>query len=101
MTCLEIYYSISGTLMMEPLLEHCSVKIALDLISSLGPSLGFYINFAKCEVFGKEDLSVFPCEITKRSHTPHLETFGAPIGNEIFCNNFLAHKQSNVSFLLH
>ena len=41
------------------------------------------------------------CEITKLSHTPHHEILGAPIGDEIFCNNFVAHKQSNVSFLLH
>ena len=27
----------------------CSVKIALDLISSMGPSLGFNINFAEME----------------------------------------------------
>ena len=79
----------------------CSVKIPLDLISSLGPSLGLYINFKKCEIFGKEDLSAFPCEITKRSHTPHLEILGAPIGDEVFCNNFVAQKQSNASFLLH
>ena len=79
----------------------CCVKIALDLISSLGPSLGLYINFKKCEVFGKEDLSAFLFEITKRSHTPHLEILGAPIGHEIFCNKFVAQKQSNASFLLH
>ena len=79
----------------------CSVKFALDLISSLGPSLGLYINFKKCELFGKEDLSAFPCEITKRSHTPHLETLGTSIGDEIFCNNFVAQKQSHASLLLH
>ena len=79
----------------------CCVKIALDLISSLGPSLGLYINFKKCEVFGKEDLSAFLFEITKRSHTPHLQILGAPIGHEIFCNKFVAQKQSNASFLLH
>ena len=73
----------------------CSVQNALDVISSIGPSLGFYINFTKCEVFGKGDLSAFPCEITKRSHTPHLEILGAPTGDENFCNNFVVHKQSN------
>ena len=67
----------------------------------MGPSLGFYINFAKCEVFVKGDLSVFLCEITKRSHTAEHEILGAPIGDEVFCYNFVAHKQSNVSFLLH
>ena len=46
----------------------CSGKIALHLISS-----GLlYIKLAKYEVFGKEHLSAFPCEITKWSHTPHL-----------------------------
>ncbi|KAL5475702.1 hypothetical protein EMCRGX_G025549 [Ephydatia muelleri] len=77
-----------------------SVRAALDVISSLGPSLGLYINFAKCEVFGKAELSAFPSEITKRYHTPQLEILGAPIGNEEFCNNFVINKQSSVSFLL-
>ena len=52
-------------------------------------------------MFGKGDLSAFPCEITKRSHTLHLEILGAPIGDENFCNNFVVRKQSNESFLLH
>ena len=60
-----------------------------------------YVLLIECELFGKEDLSAFPGEITKRSHTLHLEILDAPIGDEIFCNNFVAHKQSNVSFLLH
>ncbi|KAL5477585.1 hypothetical protein EMCRGX_G024399 [Ephydatia muelleri] len=45
-----------------------SVRAALDVISSLGPFLGLYINFAKCEVFGKAELSAFPSEISKRIH---------------------------------
>ena len=77
-----------------------SVRAALDVISSLGPSLGLYINFAKCEVFGKAELSAFPSEITKRYHTPQLEILGAPIGNEEFCSNFVINKQTSVSFLL-
>ena len=82
----------------------CSVKTALHVISSVGPSLGLYCNTStlqKCEVFGKEYLSAFPCEITKSSHTPHLEILGAPIhvGDEIFCSNFVAH--TNASFLFH
>ncbi|KAL5497106.1 hypothetical protein EMCRGX_G013513 [Ephydatia muelleri] len=77
-----------------------SVRAALDVISSLGPSLGLYINFAKCEVFGKAELSAFPSEITKRYHTPQLEILGAPIGNEESYINFVINKQSSVSFLL-
>ena len=37
-----------------------SVRATLDVISSLDPSLGLYINFAKCEVLGKAELSAFP-----------------------------------------
>ena len=32
----------------------CSVKIALDLISSLGPSLGLYINFKNVRCLGRK-----------------------------------------------
>ena len=65
-----------------------AVKHAIHLIQQFGPSLGLYINMAKCELFSRGDIEGFPADI-KVFHEPNL---GAPIGNAIFCAKFLAQK---------
>ena len=40
--------------------ESSSVLRALTIIQAQGPSLGFYVNLKKCELFSVSDLSSFP-----------------------------------------
>ena len=72
-----------------------AVKHAIHLIQQFGPSLGLYINMAKCEVFSQGAMEGFPADI-KVFHEPNLEILGAPIGDAIFCAKFLAQKRAKV-----
>ena len=82
-----------GTLTMHQSYVHfCIVQ---ELVSPLG----LVINIAKCEVYSLNDLSMFPSEM-RRSNVPHLEMLGSPIGDAIFCANFLSQKCMNASKLL-
>ena len=76
-----------------------AVNRAVTLIQEMGPSLGLFINFSKCELFGQGDLSSFPPEM-KVSRVPNLEILGAPIGDPIFCAKFLAQKRADAAKLL-
>ena len=77
-----------GTLTMHQSYVHfCIVQ---ELVSPLG----LVINIAKCEVYSLNDLSM------RRSNVPHLEMLGSPIGDAIFCANFLSQKCTNASKLL-
>ena len=56
-----------------------AVTRAVTLIQEMGPSLGLFINFSKCELFGQGDLSSlssFPPEM-KVARLPNLEILGA------------------------
>ena len=64
-----------------------AVKHAIHLIQHFGPSLGLYINTAKCELLSQIDMEGFPADI-KVFHEPNCEILGAPIG----CAKFLAQK---------
>ena len=82
-----------GTLTMHQFYVHfCIVQ---ELVSPLG----LVINIAKCEVYSLNDLSMFPSEM-RRSNVPHLEALGSPIGDAIFCANFLSQTCTNASKLL-
>ena len=61
---------------------------ALSIIQERGPTLGLFINAAKCKLFSLSDLSIFP-SMMKTSHLPHYEIPGAPIGDAIFCARFV------------
>ncbi|KAL5509010.1 hypothetical protein EMCRGX_G004288 [Ephydatia muelleri] len=61
-----------------------AVKHAIHLIQQFGPSLGLYINMAKCELFSQGDIEGFPADI-KVLHEPNFEILGAPIGDALFC----------------
>ena len=71
--------------------ESSSVLRALIIIQAQGPSLGFYINLKKCELFGVGDLSSFPPSM-QTSKLPNIEILGAPIGDAEFCKQFFANK---------
>ena len=68
--------------------ESSSVLRALTIILAQGPSLGFYVNLKKCELFGVSDLSSFPLSIQTSSH-PNIEIQGAPICDAEFYKQIL------------
>ena len=70
-----------------------AVKHAIHLIQQFGPSLGVYINMAKCELFSRGAMEGFPADI-KVFHETNFDILGAPIGDAIFCAKFLAQKQA-------
>ena len=45
---------------------------ALTIIQAQGPSLGFFVNLKKCELFSVSDLSSFPPSI-QTSNQPNME----------------------------
>ena len=63
--------------------EFSSVLRALTIIQAQGPSLGFHVNFKKCELFSVGDLSTFPVSI-QTSNQPNMEILGVPIGDAEF-----------------
>ena len=79
--------------------ESSSVLRALTIIQAQGPSLGFFVNLKKCELFSVSDLSSFPLSIQK-SNQPNMEILGAPIGDAEFCRKFLSSKHQAALALL-
>eukprot|EP00731_Ephydatia_muelleri_P025776 Em0017g859a len=78
--------------------ERSAVVRALHLIEELGPHLGLFINYPKCEVFSRNGISLFPASV-KSSILPNLEILGAPIG-DIVHSRFFAEKHNNFKVLL-
>eukprot|EP00731_Ephydatia_muelleri_P038287 Em0707g1a len=73
---------------------------AVTLIQKLGPALGLWINPAKCEWFSRTVVwSDFSQEM-KVSHELNFEVLGAPIGDPIFCANFLTQRCAKAVKLL-
>ena len=72
---------------------------AVTLIQKLGPALGLWINPAKCEWFSRTVWSDFSQEM-KVSHELNFEVLGAPIGDPIFCANFLTQRRAKAVKLL-
>ena len=79
--------------------ESSSVLRALTIIQAQGPSLGFFVNLKKCELFSVSDLSSFPPSI-QTSNQPNMEILGAPIGDAEFCRQFFASKHQAALALL-
>ena len=67
--------------------------------SLLGPSLGIHIILAKCELFSHNGNSILPSTV-KISQHPNLEILGAPIGDYLFCSNFITGKCADAKKLL-
>ena len=76
-----------------------SILRSLSLIQELGPPLGLYVNISKCELYCPGDTPTFPSEL-KVSHLPHFEILGCPIGDYIYCANFIASKRLQAHKLL-
>ena len=72
---------------------------AVSIPEEFGPSLGIFINLSKCEVFSRNDVHSFPAAM-KASHLPHMVILGAPIGDYLFCANFIASKHLDAVKLL-
>ena len=79
--------------------ERSAAVRALHLIKELGPHLGLFINYPKCEVFSRNGISLFPASV-KSSILPNLEILGAPIGDIVHCSRFFAEKHNNFKVLL-
>ena len=79
--------------------KKASVLWAVSILEEFGPSLGIFINLSKCEVFSRNDLHSFPAAM-KSSHLPHMVILGAPIGDYLFCANFIASKRLDAVKLL-
>ena len=79
--------------------KKASVLRAVSILEEFGPSLGIFVNLNKCEVFSRNDPHSFPAAM-KPSHMPHMVILGAPIGDYIFCANFIASKRLDVVKLL-
>ena len=79
--------------------ERSAVVRALHLIEELGPHLGLFINYPKCEVFSRNGCSLFPASV-KSSFLPNLEILGAPIGDLVHCSRFFAEKHNLFKVLL-
>ena len=77
-----------------------SICRSLTLIQELGPPLGLHINISKCELYCPSDASPFPPEL-KVFQLPHFEILGCPIGDYIYCANFIASKRLEARKLLH
>ena len=92
---LEAWYLDDGVLAGE----RSAVIRALHLIEDLGPHLGLYINFSKCELFSRSGNSLFP-PVVKSSLLPNLDILGAPIGDFVHCSRFLAEKCAMPKILL-
>ena len=76
-----------------------SVLWAVSILEEFGPSLGIFINLSKCEVFSRNDPHSFPAAM-KTSHLPHMVILGTPIGDYLFCANFIASKRLDAEKLL-
>ena len=92
---LEAWYLDDGVLAGE----RSAVIHALHLIEDLGPHLGLYIIFSKCELFSRSGNSLFP-PVVKSSLLPNLDILGAPIGDFVHCSRFIAEKCAMPKILL-
>ena len=57
------------------------------------------MNHEKCEVYSRNDITMFPSCI-KSSNLPHFEILGAPIGDYLYCANFVSSKRQQAARLL-
>ena len=72
---------------------------AMDIIQGDSTLNGLHINFQKCQLLSKQDLSMFHPEILRCS-TPDFEILGAPIGSPDFCTAFIEKKRKEANHLL-
>ncbi|KAL5479267.1 hypothetical protein EMCRGX_G022766 [Ephydatia muelleri] len=76
------------------------------LASALGMHQGTSKSWALHTIYSRLNMSLVRSvarsilDETKRSNVPYFEILGAPIGDLVFCANFVAQKQSEASKLL-
>ena len=61
----------------------------IDFAPGGRPCSGYYHQPAKCEVFSRHGLDMFPLGI-KKSDKPNMEILGIPIGDQDFYSSFIA-----------
>ena len=71
----------------------------MHIIEEMGPALGLYINFTKCEHFSSKGNASFPPAV-KCSLLPNLDILGAPVGDYVHCSRFIADKCAESKKLL-
>ena len=71
----------------------------MEIIQGDSALNGLQINFKKCQILSKQDLSMFHPEIPCCS-TPDFEILGAPIGSPDFCTAFIEKKRKEANQLL-
>ena len=76
-----------------------AVLRAMHIIEEMGPALGLYINFTKCELFSSKGNASFPPAV-KCSFLPNLDILGAPVGDYLHCSRFIADKSAESKKLL-
>ena len=76
-----------------------AVLQALSIIQEFGPPNGLIVNFPKCEIFSKHDVSPFPPEMKRSSHL-NIVILGIPIGDKAFCATFISEKYDEAKALL-
>eukprot|EP00731_Ephydatia_muelleri_P027925 Em0019g798a len=76
-----------------------AVLRAMHIIEEMGPALGLYINFTKCELFSSKSNASFPPAV-KCSLLPNLDILGAPVGDYLHCSRFIADKCAESKKLL-
>ena len=70
------------------------------IIQELGPTLGMFINAAKCELYSLNGiLSMFPSQM-EISNVPHFEILGALIGDAKFYAKVVSEKCTMASKML-
>eukprot|EP00731_Ephydatia_muelleri_P011702 Em0006g596a len=79
--------------------DRSAVSRALNIIEELGPHLGLHINLPKCELFSRNDNSLFPPDV-KSSLSPNLDVLGVPIGDYIHCSQFISERCAQSKALL-
>ncbi|KAL5494149.1 hypothetical protein EMCRGX_G015427 [Ephydatia muelleri] len=73
----------------------------MHIIEEMGPALGLYINFTKCELFNNKGNASFPpAAAVKCSLLPNLDILGAPVGDYLHCSRFIADKSAESKKLL-
>ena len=76
-----------------------AVLRVMHIIEEMGPALGLYINFTKCEPFSSKGNASFPPAV-KCSLLPNLDILGAPVGDYLHCSRFIADKCAESKKLL-
>ena len=71
----------------------------MEIIQGDSTSNDLLINFKKCQLLSKQDLSMFHPEILCYS-TPDFEILGAPIGSHDLCTAFIERKRKEANQLL-